>query len=60
MKILVEVMVVEIKEGMAEEDVDEVHNNFTPNSKAEAIEGISTKGGGGLPPTCINQAKPIN
>ena len=43
---LVEVMVVEIREGMAEEDVDEVHNNVIPDSKKmEAIEGILIEGG---------------
>ena len=39
-------MVVEIKGGMAEEEVDEVHNSLIPGSKkVETAKGIPVKGG---------------
>ena len=42
----VTVMVVEIEGGIAEEEVDEVHNSLIPSSKkVETAKGIPTKRG---------------
>ena len=42
----VTVMVVEIEGGIAEEEVDEVHNSLLPGSKkVKTAEGIPAKGG---------------
>ena len=47
-------VIVEIGGGMAEEEVDEVHNSLLPGSKkVETAEGIPAK-------NCINQAEPAN
>ena len=45
--------------GMAEEEVDEVHNSLIPGSKkVETAKGIPAKRE--LPPACINQVEPAN
>ena len=55
----VTVMVMEIRGGMAKEEVDEVYNSLIPSSK-KVKQPRAFRQKGELPPPCINQAEPTN